>query len=100
MFQHEERNVEEIKKYYYVHRLEILNHNGKYNGSDIYKESEYSKSRLAIFESFAPSTDEDSFEYSKPHFISHNGSLQSSPKLDYSLGPMIFFTPYKLLKKS
>jgi hypothetical protein len=38
MFMHEERTFEEIKNYYYVHKLEKLMHESHYNDSDLFEE--------------------------------------------------------------
>ena len=38
MFMHEERTFEEIKNYYYVHKLEKLMHESHYNDSDLLEE--------------------------------------------------------------
>lgn len=54
MFQHEERSLDEIRNYYYVHKLGLLEYSSE--DSELYEEvSEGSfGKRLPIFESIAP----------------------------------------------
>ena len=55
MFQHEERSLDEVRNYYYVHKLGFLDHHSEV--SEIYEEGSDDSfgKRLPIFEFIAPS---------------------------------------------